>query len=255
MKTGLLIIFVFIVFHINLLAQDIPELITDRPDQTESAAIVPQGWLQVETGFTFDRTTHESIYENISINEYAIAGTLLRYGLSSSFELRTGGGYFKTDADPIFNHSGFGEFFIGTKYLFPVKEVDFAILAHLILPIGDNAYSPEKFEPEIIFSLSKDLSKNISAGINFGGQWNSFIEETTYLYSAAIGIGLNEKFGTFAEIYGVIIRGVDPIYKFDTGITYLASENFQLDASTGINLNGNDTNWFVSGGVSFRISD
>ncbi len=33
-----------------------PELVTDRPDQTEAPSIVPRGGLQVETGFVFERS-------------------------------------------------------------------------------------------------------------------------------------------------------------------------------------------------------
>ena len=32
-----------------------PDLVTDRPDQTESAAVVPHGLVQVETGYRFVR--------------------------------------------------------------------------------------------------------------------------------------------------------------------------------------------------------
>ena len=32
-----------------------PELVTDRPDQTESSNLVPKGYLQLETGWSFAR--------------------------------------------------------------------------------------------------------------------------------------------------------------------------------------------------------
>jgi hypothetical protein len=39
-------------FHALFAQQEVPELITDRPDIAESAVIVHPDWLQIETGFT-----------------------------------------------------------------------------------------------------------------------------------------------------------------------------------------------------------
>lgn len=250
MKKIFFLFYIYILVLTNIFAQDIPEIITDRPDQTESAAIVPEGSLQVETGIVFSQIKVEGIFSDININEYSIAGTLLRYGLNSSFELRAGGGFFNTDADPLFSESGLGDFIIGAKYLLPVRNIDMALLAHLALPIGNETYSPEKIEPELVLSAAKDLSENISLGINFGGNWDSVIEEVSFFYTAALGFGLNEKFGTFVEVYGNL---KDELHNFDAGFTFLTSPNVQLDASAGINLNGENTTWFLSSGISFRI--
>lgn len=250
MKNLLTLFFTYILVLSNNFAQDIPELITDRPDQTESAAIVPKGSLQIETGVVFAQTKVEGILGDTNINEFSIAGTLLRYGLNSSFELRAGGGYFNTDADQLFNESGFGDFIIGAKLLLPVKNIDMALLAHLALPVGNETYSPEKIEPELILSAAKDLSENISLGINFGGNWDSDIEEVSFFYTAALGFGLNEKLGTFVEVYGNL---KEELHNFDGGFTYLISPTVQLDASAGVNLNGENTAWFLSSGISFRI--
>ena len=42
-------------------ASEPPELITDRPDQTESAETVPPGLVQVETGWVFAREDAEGV--------------------------------------------------------------------------------------------------------------------------------------------------------------------------------------------------
>ena len=59
---------------------DNPEIITDRPDQTESANTVPKNTLQLETGFIME--------QNGDIKNYAYNTSLLRYGLFDNFELR-----------------------------------------------------------------------------------------------------------------------------------------------------------------------
>ena len=59
-----------------------PDMVTDRPDQTESAAVVPRGLLQVETGYLFARDG--------DVDGYAGPGTLFRIGLGGRLELRIG---------------------------------------------------------------------------------------------------------------------------------------------------------------------
>ena len=50
-----------------------PDLVTDRPDQTESATVVPRGLIQVETGYLFARDSN--------VDGYEVPGTLFRIGL------------------------------------------------------------------------------------------------------------------------------------------------------------------------------
>ena len=59
-----------------------PPLVTDRPDRTESAAVVPRGLFQVETGYLFTRDG--------GVDGHAAPGTLLRIGLGGRTELRLG---------------------------------------------------------------------------------------------------------------------------------------------------------------------
>ena len=58
------------------------ELVTDRPDETESATVVPRGLVQVETGYLFTRDS--------GMDSYAVPGTLARIGLGGRTELRIG---------------------------------------------------------------------------------------------------------------------------------------------------------------------
>ena len=53
----------------------------DRPDQTETPAIVPKGMFQVETGFTFQKNDEIS-------NSNRLPSVLWKYGVNENFELR-----------------------------------------------------------------------------------------------------------------------------------------------------------------------
>jgi len=65
-------------------AQD--NMVTDRPDATESPTVVPKGYLQVETGGGY-----ESFEENnIKLERTIHNTTLIRYGILDRLELRMG---------------------------------------------------------------------------------------------------------------------------------------------------------------------
>ena len=59
-----------------------PELITDRPDQTESSTTVPYQSVQIETGWLHSEEDDDDIETD------TFPQTLLRYGLADGLELR-----------------------------------------------------------------------------------------------------------------------------------------------------------------------
>lgn len=227
------------------------ELITDRPDQSESAVAVSRGALQIETGFTFEKL----VEDNAEAKNYSIAGTLLRYGVIENIELRLGSAYLITKTQN--SVSGLGDFLAGAKINFLKEDIqlfNFGILAHALLPLGNSVFNPDKVEPEIIAAFSKSISDYFSASVNFGGSWNSIIDETFLIYSSAIGLAVNDDLSAFIEVYGNVFSSYKPIHNFDGGFTYLLSEDFQLDVSAGKGISGIDSFWFLAGGFSIRIN-
>ena len=78
------IMWALLFFELALLSQSEVPLITDRPDQTESAVTVPKKSLQIETGavYEFDRIG------STEIRSLHFAKTLFRYGVTDCLELR-----------------------------------------------------------------------------------------------------------------------------------------------------------------------
>lgn len=255
-KTFLMILFLFIPFIHS------QELITDRPDQTESAVTVPVNSLQVETGFLYEGFK-ETVYilnsgeTAYTFDNYSIASTLLRYGILDNVEIRLGAGYLISKAAGA-SINGLGDFLFGTKINFLNEENDFmdmAIMAHTSLPVGNESLNSDEFEPEIIASLSKSLSEKFSLGINLGGFYISSAEEINFMYTAALGTSLTNEIGFFAEVFGNFFTAGVPFHSIDGGFTFLIAENVQLDISGGKGLSGIDSYWFMGTGVSFRIDE
>ena len=257
--------YIILVLTLALLSSTMPaqrlytELITDRPDKTESAVVVPFNAFQIESGFLFQKQKYSENNVDVENENLLIGSTLVRYGVSELFELRFGAEYFsgksnKGGSESLF--SGIQGIFIGSKIqLRRDKELltDAAIIINYNLPYGNEKLRPARFEPGIILSASQYLDRRLSLGINLGFQNNSFKDRYEYFYSAAIGINVTEKFNAFLELYGDLNKGMAPNHFFDLGFTYLHMSNLQIDFSGGTILFGNKVDWFGSIGFAVRL--
>lgn len=235
----------------NILAQgEAPELITDRPDQTESSKTVPHKSLQIETGF---------VKENIdNIDAFAYNTTLLRYGLLHNFELRLGLEYLGEDNKSLNTKDrGLSPLYVGFKT--QIRDEDgwkpeVALLGGLVLPFtAVEAFKPNDVAANARFSLSHTLSDRFSIGYNLGVEWDGVSTIPTYYYSVALGISLMDKLGMYVETYGLLIENDNSEYLADTGFTYLILPNLQADISAGTGLNDNALNGYISVGITYRL--
>ena len=239
-------------------AQDVvPELITDRPDQTESSVVVPRKHLQIETGFVMENSSGNLF----SARSFAYNSTLLRYGLFDNFELRLGleylGEKFYMENSVNTNTSGLSPLYTGFKV--QIVEEDgwrpaFAFLGGLVLPFTANKnFKPSYTAADMRFAFSHTLSDRFSLGYNLGAEWNGETAIPSYFYSLALGFSITGNFGIFAESYGWL-HEAGAEHLLDAGLTYLLLPNFQLDVSGGVGIQNSIDN-FLSLGMTFRFPD
>ena len=227
------------------------ELVTDRPDQTESATVVLRGMVQVETGYLFSRDG--------DVNHYEVPGTLFRVGLGGRTELRIGhAGVIGEE-----KRHGAGDSELGVKVNF-IERADgwrpeVAILGGLSLPTGDDGFSSEGVDPSFLVSFAYTLSPRLSLGSNIGAAWESSSEETdrdvVIVYSLVLGGGLMDRFGVFLELFGdrQIMGASATSASVDGGLTLLLTDLVQLDVYAGRSLWGLTDDVFVGTGLSFRV--
>jgi hypothetical protein len=263
MKTYVLIS-LFLVSSLVVLSQndteDVPDIITDRPDQTESAAVVPFNMLQIETGFVYEKDeTDLAEYTNTAFNS-----TLLRYGLFKSTELRIGMEYLEETVNfkpsgPKSLVNGFSPLYTGLKIKITEEEgwiPEMALLGSLTWPATANKdLKPSYVAPALRMAFAHTLSENLSLGYNLGAEWNGEMPNAGYYYSVALGIGLTSQLGAFVESYGTMYEEFKPEHKADAGLTWMLNKNFQLDVSGGIGLSDISPDYFVSFGLSYRIPE
>ena len=240
-------IFFAIVLGISIYSQINAQLVTDRPDQTESSSTVGKGNLQVESGFLIGFEGDDQF----SMRQILLPTNLFRYGVSKVIEVRF---LSQFESLKLENHltQGISDIEIGAKMqiLNSGNNTEIAFLSHLIVPTGTKELTSDKFGTVNKLSVSHQLSENIGLGYNLG--YNYFGSTNGDLtYSLVLGIGVNDKVGIYIEPFGEVKNFENFIINFDSGFTYLASENLQLDFSFGTGIN--NTMNYISLGCSWLI--
>jgi|TARA_B110000091_G_scaffold194498_1_gene220366 hypothetical protein len=235
--------------YLSIFGQIEAQIITDRPDQTESSYSVGNGNLQLETGvlISFDGETQNS-------NRQILAPTnLFRYGVSKGIEVRVLSQYEIVDNENI-STTGMSDLEVGTKIqLFNEEDKNTAIafLSHLIIPSGSKELTNDKFGTINKLSISHVINDHVAVGYNVG--YNYFgLERGDLTYSLALGISVNDQVGIYIEPYGEIVNFENPVCNFDAGLTFLANENFQYDFSFGTGIN--NTMNYMSIGFSWLVN-
>jgi hypothetical protein len=246
---------------------EVPELVTDRPDQTESSKVVSPGRVQIETGLAFSRNEGGGVREDTT--EFGV--TLARVGLVERWELRVGwSGFVEEDVrlpGPDVDLDGIGDTSLGAKFHIGEERgrlPEIALLVDSTLPTGANDVSSDRFDPSFRVAASHTLSDRLGVGYNVGIVWST--EEdggggrdtlSSFLYTAALGGALSDRAGAFVELFGEVAASASggPSHSVDGGVTYLLYENLQLDVSGGVGLSDAADDWFVGVGASLRLPD
>jgi hypothetical protein len=226
-------------FTLDVCSQSI---ITDRPDQTESAFTPGNNNFQIESG--------SIIYHSQESNEMVLNTSLFRYGFTDKFEFRLVQELLWDYKDQEnLNNIGFSDLQLGLKYNITETFLESAILFHTIIPSGNAMYSDDGFAFVAKLILSGSISNRISAGLNIGT--NIYDNSPSELsFTGVLGFSLTPKIGFFTEIYGTN-SATELVLNYDHGFTYLVNPNLQFDISYGTGLN-NDVN-FISAGASWKI--
>jgi len=234
-----------------------PELVTDRPDQTESTEIVPRGWVQTELGFgDVDRGD-------------ATAMALVRVGLTERVEFRAG-------LDEVFLSGPDDAIDLGLGAKIRLSDENgsrpaIAVLAALNQKIGDSlSPSSDGVRPSFRFVFSHTLSERLSLGYNAGVSWDESFSPlgglpaafdrdllSRFVWTAALGIGATDRVGFFVEAFGD--SGLSDHGRTETaldgGVTFLVRPNIQLDLFVGTGVSNAAPDWLAGAGVSFRLPE
>lgn len=224
-------------------------LVGDRPDFTESTETIAPRRVQLEAGATA---------ESGDADVLAIGETVIRIGLARRWELRVGAGSWVSVDAPSGDESGFDDPSLEAKIRFnPDGEgIAVGLLFGSTLAVGDDDIGSEDEQPFVKLLLGGALSPGLSWGANAGYARASEGDDRFDRLSGSfsLGIGVSERLGAFVEVYGFSeeSEGGDTSTYADAGVTYLLSDDLQIDARVGSGIDGNDVDVFFGGGVTKR---
>jgi hypothetical protein len=227
--------------------QDAAELVSDRPDFTESAVAVAPGRVQLEAGVTTTRDEGESARE--------LGEVLVRVGMTEGLELRLGLGSW-VDAGEAEGWDG-GSLGLKAQLLESWgRRPALAVLIGTSTPLGDEEVADESWQPEAKLALGWELGEALELGVNAGyarpGEGETRFDQAQW--SAALGWGATERLGFFLEAFGFdqeAPEGEATSY-LDAGATWLVGPDLQLDVRFGRGLNDEAADWFAGTGVVAR---
>ncbi|UII31727.1 transporter [Fulvivirga ulvae] len=231
-------------------------IFTDRPTTTDAVKLISPGTFQIEMGYM--NTRYED--EGIEFKSITAPNLSVKYGLAEWLELRVLANYLtlKVDAYDIENSlSGVTPLILSPK----LKLIDqnfWIPRISLATAISFPEPAKEEFQSEKINYGGRLLFEHVfndrySWSHGFGADWDDS-RETTWAYSSAFSVSLSGKVGAFAEIFGYFATDIPSTHSIDAGVTYLASDNIQLDTSIGLPLNENAPDFFYSVGLAWKTN-
>jgi hypothetical protein len=233
---------------IFLKAQDNGSIDTDRPDQTESAFLVPKHYFQTEWGFYFEQLSDAETH-------WQYPAALWKYGLSDRFELRLiteidrfkAGGSFVSGLSPV--AVGFKTKLWEQQNWLPTTS----LIAHVKFPkLASKGLTGRYVAPEFRFTCNNNITKRFGVGYNFGMEWDTETTGATYIYTIAPAFSIHSKWSVYVESYGFIHPKGIPETLWDAGIKFYPTPNWMIDLSGGTGINEAAADYFIGLGVSYR---
>ena len=236
-------------------AQDPRELVTDRPDFTESSEVVGRGAIQIETGFTLESDRAGAVRSR-AITTPAI---LARFGVGSRVEVRVGGdgylrGWTTSPASPAV--SGYSDVEVGAKVKWlDADGFDMSVIPALSVPTNDDHYSSGTFDTTVKVTWAADLPRafGLSGNLNVARRGDQVGRFSQGAFSASLAHALAGPWGGYVEgyVFTPPPREVGAAWTVNGGVTRAIGADMQLDLEIGRGVNRAATDWFV--GVGFVV--
>lgn len=227
-----------------------PELLTDRPDFTETSFVVPPRSLQLESGFTW---TDEPGKGGHTLN---LPELLLRYGVGPKTELRFGAPDFVRSGRSGSRNNLFGDTYLGIKHqlIESGKGYGLALIPAVTIPTGSGDASSGGIDPELFLAWSKDLNERWSIAGLLGAAYprEGFGRTFHFIPTVSLGYSVSDRIGTFFEWAADFAPGRDS-HLLHHGYTYALSPRSQVDIHFGFGVTRVAPDFFIGAGYAIRF--
>jgi hypothetical protein len=226
------------------------EIITDRPDITNSSVVVPPGSLQIENGVNFSARDGNQVIDGANMR--------LRAGITDCLEFLVDTPTYFANAGSSAN-SGFSDLAPALKWqISPIPgKVDLSVVFGAALPTGSARIAGPGAQPYLQFPWSWELR----SGWGLSGMFTEFfrpsdsiskrITETTLVIEKKV----TERASLFVEYVGDYPENGSPTQLLNSGALYRLSPNQQVDFHVALGLNHNAPSYIVGVGYSVRFDE
>lgn len=224
------------------------EIVTDRPDVTNSSIVVPVGSLQSENGVNVSARDGARIFDGTN--------SRLRLGVAPCVELLVDlPTYFAAVRSPA--SSGFSDIAPAVKWqISPVPgKVDLSAVFGVALPTGTTGIAGPGAQPYVQFPWSWELyygwglSGMITEFIRPSDPTSKLVTQTTFVIEKKV----SEKASLFVECVGYYPDHSGPSQLLNSGGIYRLTPTQQIDFHVAFGLNHNSPNYIFGVGYSFRL--
>ncbi|MFA6193192.1 MAG: transporter [Sulfurimonas sp.] len=228
-------------------------IMADRPGFSTGTSTVKPHVFNVELGYQYAFSNNGSEQSSQSLPLM-----VLRTGLSEKIEfdlLWDGLNIDKEKNQPTTTSKA--DVSVGGKYrIYESAQYNLTALGILSLPTGSSPSKSNHVDP--LFGVLWDYSLSDNTSLFGTVQASSYEADSSRIYDAQAAVGASfshtDSIGTFVEIYTIVPSKstLESMHVIDGGVTYLFSQDVQLDFNIGIGLNDSSPN-FVGFGIASRF--
>jgi hypothetical protein len=228
-----------------------PTIRSGRPGQSIGPYTTGLGVLQLQAGINYNRIEGAN-----SETDVFLENNILRWGIRERIELSGGVNWRQRETLRNGNETqsrGLSRVQLGGRFNLLrqhgiIPAIGIQGRARLGLPVVN--WRDPQLGSTFILATGHSIGDRWGVTTNWGVSWAGTGEQARPFYTTCVSFSLTDRFGTFAEVYGNLD---DFTTNFDAGFAYLVGNNFQLDFSAGWQGDSGQRNWFVDGGLSYRL--
>ncbi len=234
----------------------------DRPGKTETPLTIDAGNFSVEADL-FTYTKNNRAPDGTVTENYQLFVPNLKIGLTNNLDFQVISEFYniqqtKNPDGSSSRNSGFGDVKLRMKYNFWGNDggkTAFAILPFVKIPTNKHNLGNSSIEGGVLLPLAIKLDDRWNVGINTGIALNRNNDDTGYdasfVNSVSFDYGITKSWSTYLEL--ATETGPQFVASLDSGLTYLLTEDIQLDASVDLGLTQGTDNFQSFVGVAVRF--
>jgi hypothetical protein len=240
------------------------EMNTDRPDQTESPYTVDAGHLQLEMDF-FKLTSDRHSPDGVHSESWNVAPLNVKVGLCNRVDLQVVLDDYlhvqSREKGVTDRASGFGDITARLKINFWGNDggaTAFGIMPFVKLPLEASNLRNGRTEGGVILPLAVSLPGGFGLGLmtevdfvsdGAGGH------DTEWVNSVTLSRGLLKNLDAYVEFFSVVgnAPGFDWQGQADVGVTFAVTDNIQLDCGCNFGLTRSAPDFQPFAGISVRF--